>query len=320
MAQQAPQPRMHGITHNPGGSDPIPGLPPGQGAGGNWPALIMGVGGGPRGYWRLGEGATPYADTSGVGTAMPMVANPGDVGTPAMTQDVTPGLLPTATDDGSVAFVADGNDSTGVGLRSVLEGANNSKFDFGSRHAMSAIARIQPGVASHTFTGGVVGDISSNLATGGWALLVHFPDLAVSFMRCADPSTRVFCTAPAALVAGQAYSVVGTYDGTVSRIYVNGALAASLTDTGSFSYLGSYQDLTIGGVSGRTSTFGTWWPFVGVVDEVAVYNVALAAADIAALHAAATAVGAGWVLTSDGTGGMVWSPPSATVKAYHNGA
>ena len=52
MTQAAPHPRMHGLTHNPGGSDPIPGMPPGQGAGGNWPALIMGVGGGPRGYWR----------------------------------------------------------------------------------------------------------------------------------------------------------------------------------------------------------------------------------------------------------------------------
>ena len=129
----------------------------------------------------------------------------------------------------------------------------------------------------------------------------------------------MFCTAPAALVAGQAYSVVGTYDGTVSSIYVNGALAASLTDTGSFSYLTSSQDLNIGGASGNTSTFSTWWPFVGTVDEVAVYNVALAAADIAALHAAATAVGTGWRLTADGTGGMVWVPPP-TLTVTVNGA
>src|SRR5262249_21743979 len=58
-----------------------------------------------------------------------------------------------------------------------------------------------------------------------------------------------------------------TFDGSVLRLYVNGALAGSVAQAGTLST--SIDPLQIGG----DSIFGQ--QFAGVIDEVRVYNVAL---------------------------------------------
>jgi hypothetical protein len=82
------------------------------------------------------------------------------------------------------------------------------------------------------------------------------------------------------LVVGEFYHVVGTYDGSSVTLYVNGALegqsAASVTvDYGT-------RPVFIG-TSGETVFDGK---LNGVVDEVSIYNRALEASEVAALHGA----------------------------------
>lgn len=77
---------------------------------------------------------------------------------------------------------------------------------------------------------------------------------------------------PIAVILGNTYHVVGTYDGVISRLYVNGIQVASQT---------------IGGGSiGGPLRIGTWdaaqyW-FSGVIDEVAVYDRVLSDSEILA--------------------------------------
>ncbi|MGE0066906.1 MAG: LamG domain-containing protein, partial [Solirubrobacterales bacterium] len=86
--------------------------------------------------------------------------------------------------------------------------------------------------------------------------------------------------ASGAIVAGQTYHVVGTYDGTTQRLYINGAQAKSGSLSGAASvttnplYVGSW---------GGTEEF-----FKGTIDEVAVYGSTLSAARVSAHYQAGT--------------------------------
>lgn len=72
--------------------------------------------------------------------------------------------------------------------------------------------------------------------------------------------------------------LVGTYDGTSAKFYTNGSLAATMAT--SFRPNANYP-LRIG--SGGTESSGQYW-FPGWISDVRVYNVAMTAGQIAALH------------------------------------
>lgn len=77
---------------------------------------------------------------------------------------------------------------------------------------------------------------------------------------------------------GQKCHVLGTYDGTNSRIYINGALVAGPTASPNPTASGSvllFGDYNGSGISG----------FAGRLDEVAIYNRALTAAEAASHYA-----------------------------------
>jgi chitodextrinase len=74
--------------------------------------------------------------------------------------------------------------------------------------------------------------------------------------------------------AGQWQYLAGTYDGTTARLYVNGTQVASKTFTGN---VGDSNTWWIGAYGSTPSGF-----FDGSVDEVRIYNRALAAGDVAA--------------------------------------
>src|SRR6185436_2010556 len=80
------------------------------------------------------------------------------------------------------------------------------------------------------------------------------------------------------LVAGRTYHVVGAYDGATQRLYVNGRQVASTALTGA-------ADTTISGL--RIGSWdGTQQFFAGTIDEAALYNKTLSAAQVAAHFAA----------------------------------
>ncbi len=85
--------------------------------------------------------------------------------------------------------------------------------------------------------------------------------------------TRRRLQAPAGAVAvGGTYHVVGTYDGTTQRLYINGSLAASAALTGAIS--SNSNALYIGSWNGSSEFFR------GTIDEVAVYSTALTATQV----------------------------------------
>lgn len=108
------------------------------------------------------------------------------------------------------------------------------------------------------------------------------------------------------ITAGVRAHVVGTYDGTNIKMYVNGALEATTALTGSLP-TGS-GSIVIGRNSSASNSF-----FDGVLDEVAIYSGALSAARILA-HYTAGITDPTPVLTGDltGTGTM-----TADVSAIH---
>ncbi len=79
-------------------------------------------------------------------------------------------------------------------------------------------------------------------------------------------------------IVNQWYHVVGTYDGTNLRVYVNGVQEGSGA-LAAFNYLGT-RPVKIGASEGATIDFGTFEYFVGTIDEIRISNVARSAEEI----------------------------------------
>lgn len=91
--------------------------------------------------------------------------------------------------------------------------------------------------------------------------------------------------------------LVGTFDGGTLRFYTNGVLAASATGT-----MGPTNSASL--LIGDSGSEGGCKPFVGLIDEVAIYNRALSDAEILALYNAG----------SDGK--CVYDSPHLSVELY----
>ena len=97
-----------------------------------------------------------------------------------------------------------------------------------------------------------------------------------------------------AITANTTYHVVGTWDGTNLRLYINGSLVGSPTADAS-------ANLTIGACTIGDQVGATGLRFPGTIDEVAIYNTALSAARVAAHYTAGRTVGLGCTLAGIGT-------------------
>jgi len=102
--------------------------------------------------------------------------------------------------------------------------------------------------------------------------------------------------------------VVGTYDGTVMKMYINGVLQTQ-TNNQNFALTTNDNDLEIGGkstVSGAT--------FNGLIDEVKIYNFALTADQVAMEYNQGQSLVLGSLSdTSSLTGGLVASNSASAV-------
>lgn len=89
---------------------------------------------------------------------------------------------------------------------------------------------------------------------------------------------------PSALQTNTTYHIVGTYDGSIGRLYINGAQAASAAQTGTFTGYAAGFGLAIGDDAALSDP-----PFGGTIDEVAVYaGKALSASQISNHYSAGT--------------------------------
>jgi hypothetical protein len=212
---------------------------------------------GPVSYWRLGE-------TTGTAAADLRGANPGTYsGSPALGAT---SLLATDAADKAVSF--DGsNDSVGVADSTSL----------GLTTGITLEAWIKPGLLPAT------GQFSSVITKPeSYSLQFNGPRLEFTVMQ--NGTRQRLQAASGAIVSGQTYHVVGTYDGTTQRLYINGTQVTSRAQTGAAT------------VTPRALTIGSWDSgserFTGVIDDVAVYNKALSAGAAAAHYSAGQGAGA----------------------------
>jgi hypothetical protein len=109
-----------------------------------------------------------------------------------------------------------------------------------------------------------------------YSLQFNGPQLEFTVIR---NGTRQRTQAPAgAVVAGQTYHVVGTYDGSTARLYINGALVASRGST--LTATATANALVLGSWDGWSEYY------TGRIDEAAVYKTVLSAARVSTHYSA----------------------------------
>jgi Concanavalin A-like lectin/glucanases superfamily len=269
------KPIIHGRDHSPDGADPIPGFGPGfadkiAAIAAAHPNRLLG-------YWRLGEPASPFADTSGHsgGAADAAKVTTGTV----MSIDI-PGGLAAAQDDGAVEF----NNSTG-GAGDYLTAPNPaSRFNLSNKD-MTICAWLKVKATASSIDTVAVGDF--NPASGGWYLGVMYPAQQPRLHR-GGAGTSGFILGPA-ITAGTWVFVVGTYSLTAGyKLYYNGAEVAANTDPAP----ASISNLGNGPAFGRNRTGGPGFQsYYGGLDEVSVWDIALTADEVLDLSDAGQASG-----------------------------
>jgi hypothetical protein len=201
-------------------------------------------------YWRLGESSgTTAADSKGTNT-----------GTYA--GGVTLGITGAIAGDTNKSASFDGVDD----VVSVPDAASLKPA------TISVEAWVKPNAGVPTYAS-VLTKTTVNTWSDGYGMLAW--NGGIDFWVNDDANDVV-----TAAVSTTSWShVVGTYDGATIRIYLNGVLADSFAYAGPFVH--STSPLLIGNAAG---TGNYHWP--GGLDEVAVYNRALTATEVAQHYAA----------------------------------
>lgn len=117
----------------------------------------------------------------------------------------------------------------------------------------------------------------------GWNLFIVPGGSSVQFERTVDSGSKQLVDVPGALPVNSAWKhVVATYDGTTLAIYVDGTLRDSTT-MNNIDVPATTREFVLGGRDGGNAIEF----FIGAIDEVAVYNHALAADRIMIHHTVA---------------------------------
>jgi hypothetical protein len=215
----------------------------------------------PAAYWRL-------ADTSGTTAATRS-------GTPAGTYAGAPALgVGGATADGDPAVAFDGSTQS-ISLGDV--------YDYSGTPSFSVEMWIKPGTANQNSWQALADKTvyRSGNDRDGWAIWIAPANDAdplwqsrLQFDRWSGTTQHGQPSGGTKLQAGLWYHVVCTYDGTTSRVYVNGALDKSRATT--LSIPNTAAILRLAGAQGAPDAFG------GAMDDVAIYPSALSAARVTA--------------------------------------
>ncbi len=203
-------------------------------------------------YWPLNEpSGTTALDLAGTNNATYSGA-------------VTLGVPGIATGDSDTA-VSFGGGTADAGYSDNL---NPSTFtlEFWAKPADTAVAYVV--ALQDRTTGSRIGyAIEKNNFSSGW-----------DFTFGNGPASYNNISSSTPVVAGKAYFVAATYDGTTAKLYVNGVLEASLATT--------YQPATPGAVNFTMGSRNGNSTYNGVLEDVRFYSRALAPGEISALAAA----------------------------------
>ena len=160
----------------------------------------------------------------------------------------------------------------------VNDHVNLSPTPVGTPTSFSAEAWVRTGSAKAA--GGfhyLITDAATDF-NDGFSLAIDSSNRA-TFVVGRNATTRGQATSSVALAPNTTHHVVGTYNGSLVRVYVDGALVASVSFSGGPTWSGS-RDLMLGRKVGSASQATSFLD--GILDEAAVYNAALAAGTITA--------------------------------------
>jgi hypothetical protein len=224
-------------------------------------------------YWRFGDGASPFADTSG------HAAGPVDASTigsgSALNPDYTPGALPTADDDGAVRLI--GHYSTAGEILEAPDSSPTRLNRASSVSYMTVCAWVKPTMDSNTFTSNIIGTWNADVfGPCGWRLAMNYPARTVTFERTSGGTPKFTLSATTGAIRDAEWTfIAATYGTDGIKMYVNGALVA--TAPGS-------QDVPAfnNGVKfGTDNILPRYLP--AALDEISIWGAALAADEIATL-------------------------------------
>lgn len=216
-------------------------------------------------YWRLGEASGNPQDSSG-GGRHGVWFSPGGLGY----QPVR----------GEPSLIA-GNPDAAVRIDPAASvNAYVGPFTAQTFTAITLEAWVKP--EAHALTNDPHAVLFGNVTSGAARIYIQRADnIPRMLARTGAGTVQTGTTGVAPLAVGTTYHVVGTYDGTTVRLYVNGALVAS--NSGATGPLAGTQ--TYFSVSGQAAGPYYW---AGTLDEAAVYPTALSATRIAAHYATGT--------------------------------
>ena len=199
-------------------------------------------------YWRLGE-------TSGTTAADSLEAVSGTYSSATLG---APGLV--GSSDPAVSFAGTSNRMQ----------VSTSSYGFAGTNAFTVEAVVKPTTVDSTsrriFSSEV---LSGGSVVNGFGL---WNNGGVNKLQvCRIPSGSYDCATTSAAASGTAKHLAATYDGTTLKLYVNGAEVASTTSKGSITAPSTFT------VGARSDLAGSW---AGVIDDAAVYDRALSAAEV----------------------------------------
>jgi hypothetical protein len=240
-----------------------------------YPQLVLGIAplGTLRGYWRLGDLAAPFLDSSGwSGGPTPLTL----AGAGAAPTFHIAGALPAAEDDGAVGV--NGGAGTGQYLHNAAAAINQ-----GINSAWSIAAWVKPTSTAAAWIAGVYNNLASPAGVdNGWQMTVRYTGTgAIAGLRRAI--VGAYIAIGVAIPFDTWTFLVGTYDAATLRLYANGALSASFADARADTF-NPYSNPDVG-VLFVDPLFAVG-RFLGGLDEIAVWGTTLSAADVADLYTA----------------------------------
>lgn len=194
----------------------------------------------PSGWWKLGADYNDYSGLNQHGTV---------TGAPAVI--AAPGLISSAGSDGA-------RDFSGTGQYVVI--TDTPRLDT-TTYSFHAVVRADSLPASGGNTRRAYsGDLNSYIGIVNYTGDTHF------VFGAGNAAATIWAVGTTSVVIGTIYNIVGTYDGTTARLYVNGVEEGS--DTISAATLADEKV-----IGGRTTLHDQLWD--GGIDEVAFFGRAL---------------------------------------------
>lgn len=211
---------------------------------------------GPAAYWRMNDGTSPLADSSLTGINLPVSG--------------------TVTYH-SAGLISDGSDAILFGGGHATTSSGVSALDTST--ALTVEAWIKTSLTSR-YQGIVDRDYSTSASVRAFQFRLETGTGKLQMI--VTGSGPVTCTGSANLADGNPHHVVGTYDGSTIRLYVDGVASTTASRSGT---MPSGSPIVVGNLYAGATSIGAF-SFSGTIDEVAYYKSVLSPTQIAAHYAA----------------------------------